>query len=823
SVAAILAMQAASGRYEFQRLHGMGEALHETVRETHGTRCRIYAPVGAHEDLLAYLVRRLLENGANSSFVNQIVDEDIAPDVIARDPLDEVPRAADGTWKATPHPMIRKPADLFSPRRSNASGYDVNEPASIVALIDARGRWADHVWSCDPLGSDASGELPTDGSVICNPARPGDGVGLVRDVTRGDCAAAVKRAKSAQAAWAQVPAAERAARLRTAAALYEAQTSEFCALASREAGKTLTDGIAEVREAVDFLRYYAAEIERLAGERVTDPRGTIVCISPWNFPLAIFTGQIAAALAAGNTVIAKPAEEAPLIAARAIQLLHEARIPTDVLQLLPGTGETVGAALTSDPSIAGVCFTGSTEVARHINLALAEHAPRDAMLIAETGGLNAMIVDSTALPEQAVGDIIVSAFQSAGQRCSALRMLYVQEDVADKIKTMLFGAMDELVIGDPWDLATDIGPVITADAAADIQGYCDAAREGGRLIKQCAVPTDATGQFVGPAVIAVDGIADIPREVFGPVLHVATFKADEIDAVVDAINARGYGLTFGLHTRIDDRIDQIVSRVACGNAYVNRNQIGAIVGSQPFGGEGLSGTGPKAGGPYYVPRFLKRPVGPRYRRAPSGQPPASTATSLRWPELPDTAAPSDEKIRAIGAAVSHAAGDAAATAVAALASAARVVHDLPGPTGESNVLSTAAKDRIVVVGRSPDDVAVRAAAALVVGSRVIALCPDAKTVEEHLGHLGLPLTTAVLDEGLQSVVALGDIDCVLSDEDRELHDWLCIGLARRPGPIVPLVMGWPLLTDLVHERHLCVDTTAAGGNAALLASAESAP
>ena len=454
TVAAVLRMagEGDRSRFEFQRLHGMGEALHEAVRAAHGSRCRIYAPVGAHHDLLAYLVRRLLENGANSSFVNQIVDESVPVDEIARDPI----AAVEGFGGAVANPAIVTPADLFAPARRNAKGWDLTDPLTVDAVETAREPVRTAVWEAAPLvAASAKGAERTE---VRNPARPDDLVGTVIEAATADIEAALEAAGDGPAAWAAVGIEERARRLRRAAGLYEEHAPEFFALAAREAGKTLPDCVAEVREACDFARFYASEALRLSREGQRTPRGVIACISPWNFPLAIFSGQIFGALAAGNAVIAKPAEQTPLIAARAVQLMHEAGIPRGALQLLPGGGATVGAALSADPRIDSVCFTGSTETARLIDRAMAANLAPEAPLIAETGGLNAMIVDSTALPEQAVRDIVASAFQSAGQRCSALRVLYIQREVEERILAMLFGAMDELRIGDPWAPATDVGP-----------------------------------------------------------------------------------------------------------------------------------------------------------------------------------------------------------------------------------------------------------------------------------------------------------------------------------------------------------------------------
>ncbi|MFQ5625791.1 MAG: bifunctional proline dehydrogenase/L-glutamate gamma-semialdehyde dehydrogenase PutA, partial [Methyloligellaceae bacterium] len=484
TAAAILHMETDRDKFEFQRLHGMGEALHAHILSSYGTRCRIYAPVGAHEDLLAYLVRRLLENGANSSFVNQIVDEDVPPEEVAGDPFD----AAAGYLDSAGNPNIALPRALFGAARANAKGWDLTDAVTLAAIDEGRDRFANHQWTSRPmLAGQASGARTR---TLTNPANLSDHVGTVLESACQD----IETALAAGAPWQASPG-ERADCLNRAAELYEAQACELFALAAREAGKTLGDCLSEVREAVDFLRYYSAEGLRLEDREAC---GLIACISPWNFPLAIFTGQIAAALAAGNGVLAKPAEATPLIAARAVELLHEAGVPVQCLQLLPGDGPSAGAALSSDPRIAGICFTGSTGTAQIINRAMAERLDPAAPLIAETGGLNAMIADSTALPEQAVRDIAVSAFQSAGQRCSALRILYLQEDVADSILEMLFGAMDELSIGDPWRLETDIGPVIDQRAKHKIAAYIDAARREGRVMKELAAPS--AGHFIAPAV-----------------------------------------------------------------------------------------------------------------------------------------------------------------------------------------------------------------------------------------------------------------------------------------------------------------------------------
>ncbi|MBP7242081.1 bifunctional proline dehydrogenase/L-glutamate gamma-semialdehyde dehydrogenase PutA [Amaricoccus sp.] len=794
TVAAVLAMAGEDREnFEFQRLHGMGEALHDIVATSEGTRCRLYAPVGAHRDLLAYLVRRLLENGANSSFVNQIVDKSLPAATIAADPIAEVESWGD----AIVNPGIAPPPRLFAPR-ANSAGWNVNEPASVAPLIAAREAWRAHRWQAGPTLPGSGPDGPA--RAIVNPADPAETVGEVREATADEVAAALAAAGVAFPGWAATPPAERAACLRRAADLYEANAAELTALATREAGKTLADAIAELREAVDFLRYYADEAERAKGEG----RGVMVAISPWNFPLAIFSGQVAACLGAGNAVLAKPAEQTPLIAARATALLHEAGVPAGALVLLPGDGPGVGAPLAASPAIAGVVFTGSTEVAQSIHRALAANAAPDAALVAETGGLNAMVVDSTALTEQVVRDVLASAFQSAGQRCSALRLLYVQEEARARVMEMLGGAMETLRLGDPWDPATDVGPVIDAEAEAAIAGYVDARAD--RVTKSLAPP--APGRFVAPTVIEVSGIADLDREVFGPVLHVAPFRADGLDAVVDAINARGYGLTFGLHSRIDDRVERVTARLAVGNMYVNRNQIGAIVGSQPFGGEGLSGTGPKAGGPFYLPR-LQRRAEPAPDAAPGGP---EIAVGELFGGLDAAAwAARDDRI----AALRRLLGDNPALAAAAALPQAPL--DLPGPTGESNRLSLHPRGRVLCLGAGPAAALAQAVQALAAGNAVVVVAEGATAALAPLAAAGLPL--AVRD-GRIVPAALTDVPRLGLVAARGPEDWLRalrVALAARPGPIVALETGLLAPERHVVERHLCIDTTAAGGNASLLA------
>ncbi len=749
TVAAVLDLARSMGRstqdFEFQRLHGMGETLHTIVLDAEKTRCRIYAPVGAHEDLLAYLVRRLLENGANSSFVNQIVDEEVPPEQVAACPFDTFAKGM----------SIRTGAELFAPARRNSAGWDITHAPTLARIETGRGAFRNTIWNSAALVSGArksqkSNIKAADSRESLDPAT-GMPCGLLRDASPEQIAAALAAARP----W-DAPVGDRASALERAADAYEANAPEFFALLAREAGKTLADAVGEVREAVDFLRYYAAEA-RSAGE--LPARGIWTCISPWNFPLAIFTGQIAAALAAGNGVLAKPAEQTGLIAHRAVTLLLAAGVPEASLQLLPGGG-AVGAALTSDGRVNGVAFTGSTATARKIRAAMAAHCAPGTPLIAETGGLNAMVVDSTALPEHAVRDIVNSAFRSAGQRCSALRCLYIQEDIAPKLLKMLKGAMDELRLGDPWELRTDVGPVIDVAAARTIQDHIDAAEREGRVLHRLKTPPQ--GHFIAPTVIRVAGIGDLDREIFGPVLHVATFAAGELPQVIEAINATGYGLTFGLHTRIDDRVQTIVESVHAGNIYVNRNQIGAVVGSQPFGGEGLSGTGPKAGGPDYLPRFRK---------------PAKAGAAAAWP------GPAD--ISALERALK-----------APQASPEQPVRDMPGPTGESNRLRRHPRGPILCMGPGAQAAAAQVAAVQALGGTGISA--GGSLSASQLAGLN----------GLATVLWWGDARTGADYEQ---------ALSQRPGPIVALVCDQPDAAHVHHERHICIDTTASGGNAALLA------
>ncbi|MFN9965946.1 MAG: bifunctional proline dehydrogenase/L-glutamate gamma-semialdehyde dehydrogenase PutA, partial [Lysobacteraceae bacterium] len=606
TIAAIHAMSKEGGTrrdYEYQRLHGMGEDLYAEVigADQLGVPCRVYAPVGSHEDLLPYLVRRLLENGANSSFVNRITDARVRAADLVADPVATVRANA-----LSPHPHIPQPRDLFRSQnepRTNSMGINLANDAQLRELA-TQINTAVKPWSARPLvpGATAFGATVK----VTNPADRREAVGEYLAASEANVQQALANGVKAQPGWDALPAASRAVILEKAADLLEARTPEYMAMCVKEAGKSLSASVAEVREAVDFLRYYALQARELfAPMKLPGPtgesnqltlhgRGVFVCISPWNFPLAIYLGQVAAALAAGNSVIAKPAEQTTLVAFAATKLLHEAGIPEDVLQFLPGDGATVGAGLTRDPRVAGVAFTGSNETAWAINRTLAARNAPIASLIAETGGQNALIADSSSLPEQVVKDAVASAFDSAGQRCSAARVLFVQDDIADKVMHMLAGAMDELVIGDPGLLSTDVGPVIDEDAKRNLEAHAARMDKEARLIKMAPLPgAVAHGCFVAPRAYELKSLSQLDREVFGPILHVVRWKADNLDGVINDINGTGFGLTLGIHSRIDATIDHIAKHVRVGNCYVNRNQIGAVVGVQPFGGEGLSGTGPK--------------------------------------------------------------------------------------------------------------------------------------------------------------------------------------------------------------------------------------
>ena len=612
TIAAVMQMAAGDKGFEFQRLHGMGELLYEVAREhyTDFPNVRIYAPIGGHEDLLGYLVRRLLENGANSSFVNRFLDDKILAQDLVRDPAGMIEQA-----ESIRHQKIRLPKDLFGNQRRNSLGLDLTSPTVIQRLERDIESYRNVEFKAHAI---VDGEVLR-GSVIalCNPANRTHIVGSVAGADPSDVERAAEIAHHAQPKWDALGGERRAALLEHAAELLEKDRGRFLSLLIYEAGKTIPDALAELREAVDFCRYYAVQARRhfAIPQRLDGPtgelnelslhgRGVFSCISPWNFPLAIFIGQVTAALAAGNGVLAKPAEQAPLIAAEAIKLLHKAGIPKNILHLLPGDGETIGQALVQNPVVSGVAFTGSTETAQKINRVLAARAGPIVPFIAETGGQNVMIVDSTALLEQVVDDVVRSAFLSAGQRCSALRVIYLQEETADKAIEMICGAMDELTIGEPSRLSTDIGPLIDHASRQSLERHIDRMRQEGRILHVARLSSECDqGSFFAPNLVEISSIKQLKREQFGPILHVIRYRASELERIIEEVNSTGYGLTLGVQSRIEERVRRIFEHCRVGNIYVNRNMVGAVVGVQPFGGQGLSGTGPKAGGPHYLFRF----------------------------------------------------------------------------------------------------------------------------------------------------------------------------------------------------------------------------
>lgn len=599
-----------SRRFEFQCLHGMGRPLYDQIVDKNGFNrpCRVYAPVGTHKDLLGYLVRRLLENGANSSFVNRLSDDNTAVEDIIIDPVARI-----SSLEKKPHPLIPLPKDIYG-KWQNSDGLDLSDPTQLATLRAGMEAAEREKWTAGPIVNGKTlSESPAES--VVSPSNLKQVIGTVTKASDADVMAALDAATAAQQTWGRTPVETRAQILERAANLFQERMPMLVALMSREAGKCIPDCLSEIRETIDFCRYYAyrarADLTPMplpgpTGESNVlslHPRGVIGCISPWNFPLAIFTGQVVAALAAGNSVLAKPAEQTPLVAYKAVQILHEAGVPVDALHLLIGKGSVVGARIVADPRVAGIMFTGSTETAKFIEQTLAQRTGPMAFLLAETGGQNAMIVDSSALAEQAVVDIANSAFNSAGQRCSALRVLFVQEEMAPKLLTMLKGYMEKLTIGDPLKLTTDIGPVIDADAQQMLLNHAERMNREAALFAEVPMPAGLDGYYFAPRVFELHNLGMLKGEVFGPILHVISYKANELDKVMDSIIQTGFGLTLGVHSRIDATVQYITSRMPVGNMYVNRNMIGAVVGVQPFGGERLSGTGPKAGGPHYLPRL----------------------------------------------------------------------------------------------------------------------------------------------------------------------------------------------------------------------------
>lgn len=775
----------APGDYEFQCLHGMGEPLYEEVvgRDRLNRPCRIYAPVGGHETLLAYLVRRLLENGANSSFVQRIWDEAVPAAALAADPVDE---ALAISPVGSPHPLIALPGEILGTRR-NSAGIDLacaDTLAALAATLQAS--------AATPMQIGDTARQP-----VRNPARLRDIVGHVGWATPADVERAVALATDSD--WAALAPADRAERLARAADLLATEMPRLLGLIIREAGKTASNAVGEVREAIDFLRYYAEQGR--SGLTTQAPLGIVACISPWNFPLAIFMGQVAAALAVGNSVLAKPAEETPLIAAEAVRLLHAAGVPANALILLPGDG-AIGAAQVRHPAISGVMFTGSTEVARLIHAELANRAGPDGgpiPLIAETGGQNAMIVDSSALAEQVTADVMASAFDSAGQRCSALRILCLQEDIADRQLEMLKGALAEMRLGNPDRLATDIGPVISAGARAGIEAHIERMRRLGCKVHQLPLPAVAEpGHFVAPTIIEVATIDQIGGEIFGPVLHVLRFARTALADVIAAINATGYGLTFGLHTRLDTHIEQVMSGISAGNIYINRNMIGAVVGVQPFGGHGLSGTGPKAGGPLYLGRLV--------RAAPD--------------QLPRSADPADPALASLVAWTEQVGLGRALSCLRELAATPALnghVADLPGPVGERNHYQLLPRGQLLLLPASLDGLAIQIGHALAEGNQASIVWPG----DPPAAFQNLPDDVARRLRWLPDLPMAGGHSAVLIETGRKDAATLMMRLAALPGGIALIqrsdAAGTYRRDWLVQERSISTNLTAAGGNATLMA------
>ncbi|MFE2004490.1 trifunctional transcriptional regulator/proline dehydrogenase/L-glutamate gamma-semialdehyde dehydrogenase [Pseudomonas guariconensis] len=811
------------GQYEFQCLHGMGEPLYEQVvgKVSEGKLnrpCRVYAPVGTHETLLAYLVRRLLENGANTSFVNRIADHSISIQELVADPVASIERM--GTQEGSiglPHPRIPMPRELYGSERANSAGIDMANEHRLASLSCALLATAHNDWKAAPLLACAVSEQPA--VQVLNPADHRDVVGHVQEATVEDVDNAIQCALNAAPIWQATPPAERAAILERAADLMEADIQPLMGLLVREAGKTYANAIAEVREAVDFLRYYAVQARNDFSNDSCRPLGPVVCISPWNFPLAIFSGQVAAALAAGNPVLAKPAEQTPLVAAQAVRLLLEAGIPEGVLQLLPGRGETVGAGLVGDERVKGVMFTGSTEVARLLQRNIAgrlDNQGRPIPLIAETGGQNAMIVDSSALTEQVVIDVVSSAFDSAGQRCSALRVLCLQEDSADRVIEMLKGAMAESRLGNPERLSVDIGPVIDAEAKAGIEKHIQGMRDKGRTVYQVAIAEGEEikrGTFVMPTLIELESFDELKREIFGPVLHVVRYNRKDLDQLIEQINASGYGLTLGVHTRIDETIAKVVDNVNAGNMYVNRNIVGAVVGVQPFGGEGLSGTGPKAGGPLYLYRLLStRPADAIARHFQRVDGEGKVDTVLR-----------DQLIKPLHTlktwAASSQLGELASLCDQfAAQSQSGISRVLPGPTGERNTYTVLPREHVLCLADNDADLLAQLAAVLAVGSS--AVWADAEPGKSLRARLPKELQAKVklVADWQKDDVAF---DAVIHHGDSDQLRGVCEQVAKRAGAIVG-VHGLSsgdhqiALERLVIERAVSVNTAAAGGNASLM-------
>ncbi|WP_196139734.1 bifunctional proline dehydrogenase/L-glutamate gamma-semialdehyde dehydrogenase PutA [Aliikangiella sp. G2MR2-5] len=834
--------------FEFQRLHGMGESLYDQIVTEDKVQCRVYAPVGQHEDLLAYLVRRLLENGANSSFVNAIVDESKPVESLLPDPVEKVQG-----YKQKSNPQIELPIALYGEERDNSKGLDLTDINLITPMKDNMELWVKNnliTLTAVPEGSDP----------VTNPANLDEIIGHIRHQNEDEMKLLVENAEKAFASWSVTPVKERADILRKTGDILERHRDELIALCIKEAGKVAQDGIDEVREAVDFCRYYAARAEELAKDERFEARGVVLCISPWNFPLAIFLGQVAAAIATGNTVIAKPAEQTSLIALRTIELMQAVGLPENVVQPVIARGSKVGQVIVPDERVKAVMFTGSTDTGTRISQTLAERGGDQVPLIAETGGQNCMIVDSTALPEQVVDDVISSGFQSAGQRCSALRVLFIQEEIADKVITMIKGAMKELTVADPSWLSTDVGPVIDQKALDNLNAHVDYMKNNGQLLYECDLSKVKADKhfFFAPRLYEIDNLAVLKDEVFGPCVHVIRFKGTELDNVIEQVNATGFGLTMGVHSRIQERADYLARESRAGNIYINRNMIGAVVGVQPFGGRGLSGTGPKAGGPNYLSRLVREKASPNNHQLSQGKPDAvefdnSVGSRALVDELMRKAM-RDEKVwrnsdvnsrlsivRQFIAriakieSIQDLAEDLEQTVADARSQVIKIEKRLskpfvmPGPTGESNILYLEPRGCVLCYADKDSSFnfwAIAIITALATGNTLITV------VSDHFHDQALAFRDELLScgvsEGVLQVAKLSQLEALLAHPHLagavigsgcQRKAFVNTQLAARKGAILPVISSEyydTLVTRLLTEKTISIDTTASGGNTSLM-------
>lgn len=838
--------------YEFQRLHGMGESLYDQVVSNDKVQCRVYAPVGEHEDLLAYLVRRLLENGANSSFVNAIVDESKPVEELLPDPVEKLQDLRNKRNR-----NITMPIDLYGKERPNSKGMDLTDINHLMPLKNSLETWVTE--NVKPLGN-----KPADTVAVINPVNHNELVGTLDYHSPDDMKEIVSKAQSSFASWSATPVKERAQLLRRTADILERNSDELIALCIKEAGKLTQDSIDEIREAVDFCRYYAARAEDLAQDERLEARGVILCISPWNFPLAIFLGQVVAAVVTGNTVVAKPAEQTSLIAIRAVELMTMVGMPENVVQLVLSEGKTVGDNIVNDERIQAVMFTGSTATGTLISKILAQRGGQQVPLIAETGGQNCMVVDSTALPEQVCDDVIKSGFQSAGQRCSALRVLFVQEDIADTVISMVTGAMRELSVGDPQLLSTDVGPVIDRKALNALNAHVEYMQDHGKLLFECPLP-DLGHQghnLFAPRLYEIDNLSVLKKEVFGPVVHVIRFKGNELDDVIEQINNTGFGLTMGIHTRIEERAADLAQRVKAGNIYVNRNMIGAIVGVQPFGGRGLSGTGPKAGGPAYLSRLMREKHTPdddeiSYETQSNidmvdlhaAQVQVDRVMSLatqsnkiwRFTPLNDRISVMRQLLAKIATVdiVDDLAEDLAKSLSNSRSQLTRIEKllkkpkVLPGPTGESNLLYLEPRGCVVCYADHETLFSfwlMSIVSAMAVGNSVVAAVSDkffeeALAIQEKLLLCGVPegVLQVVKHDTLNALLHHDDIAGTVVDSNSARTGFFSQQLAERPGAILPVISAEyndTLIQRLVTEKTVSIDTTASGGNTSLMTLVE---